>query len=363
MNDSGLTEQFSLRWNNFHSNLSTEFHTLLQEEDLVDVTIAADGKFVQAHKVVLSVCSPYFKKLFKQNPCKHPIVILQDVPYTALGGLLQFMYCGEVSVCQEELPEFLKTAEMLQVKGLTGCDNQEQSKSLNKRPTTPETKRKSKVPRRVVSDEKSEELDGGDSLRSSSRVGSESPVSYEVNSPPAPIDFSGDQDRRTGDHYYEDSAEDVEEHKPNVSAIAALLQANAVNENNAVANYHHPIQQKTNSGPQSTPAPSFSSSLEQGLESTQGFFGFRTTSRGRVQLVHYGFVYHCNRQKDDKIFWKCAEYNKTGCRGRCISVGESVTVTHPFHNHSSRNEPIPPPSTECNDNFYSNLLANPEAIV
>ncbi|RZF40810.1 hypothetical protein LSTR_LSTR003320 [Laodelphax striatellus] len=347
MNDSGLTEQFSLRWNNFHSNLSTEFHTLLQEEDLVDVTIAADGKFVQAHKVVLSVCSPYFKKLFKQNPCKHPIVILQDVPYTALGGLLQFMYCGEVSVCQEELPEFLKTAEMLQVKGLTGCDNQEQSKSLNKRPTTPETKRKSKVPRRVVSDEKSEELDGGDSLRSSSRVGSESPVSYEVNSPPAPIDFSGDQDRRTGAHYYEDSAEDVEEHKPNVLNLHPLLV----------------FQVHWSKGLKARRVWEVGRLRAGSSVSLNRFFGFRTTSRGRVQLVHYGFVYHCNRQKDDKIFWKCAEYNKTGCRGRCISVGESVTVTHPFHNHSSRNEPIPPPSTECNDNFYSNLLANPEAIV
>lgn len=58
------------------------------------------------------------------NPCKHPIVILQDVGYSALCGLLQFMYCGEVSVCQDELADFLKTAELLQVKGLTGNDSQ-----------------------------------------------------------------------------------------------------------------------------------------------------------------------------------------------------------------------------------------------
>lgn len=59
------TEQFSLRWNNFHSNLSSGFHDLLEGEDLVDVTLACDGTFVQAHKIVLSVCSPYFKQLFK----------------------------------------------------------------------------------------------------------------------------------------------------------------------------------------------------------------------------------------------------------------------------------------------------------
>ena len=59
------SEQFSLRWNNFHTNLTAGFHALLQGEDLVDVTLAAGGQFVQAHKIVLSVCSPYFKDLFK----------------------------------------------------------------------------------------------------------------------------------------------------------------------------------------------------------------------------------------------------------------------------------------------------------
>lgn len=63
-------EQFSLRWNNFQSNMTSGFHALWEGEDLVDVTLAADGRFLQAHKVVLSVCSPYFKTLFKVNIVK-----------------------------------------------------------------------------------------------------------------------------------------------------------------------------------------------------------------------------------------------------------------------------------------------------
>lgn len=112
-------DQFSLCWNNFHNNLSAGFNSLLQDEDLVDVTLAAEGKYLKAHKTVLSVCSPYFKELFRVNPCKHPIVILQDVNYSALCSLLQFMYQGEVSVSQEEIPVFMKVAEMLKIKGLT----------------------------------------------------------------------------------------------------------------------------------------------------------------------------------------------------------------------------------------------------
>ncbi|CAH1119315.1 unnamed protein product [Phaedon cochleariae] len=112
-------EQFSLCWNNFHTNLSTGFHSLLKDEDLVDVTLAAEGKFLKAHKTVLSVCSPFFKELFIVNPCKHPIVILPEVNYSALCSLLHFMYQGEVSVSQEEIPTFMRVAEMLKVKGLT----------------------------------------------------------------------------------------------------------------------------------------------------------------------------------------------------------------------------------------------------
>lgn len=117
------TEQFSLRWNNFHSNLTSGFHDLLEAADMVDVTLAIDGHFLQAHKLVLSICSPYFKQLFKINPCKHPIVILKDVSHGNMKDILEFMYMGEVNVLRENLPSFLRTAELLQVKGLTGDDS------------------------------------------------------------------------------------------------------------------------------------------------------------------------------------------------------------------------------------------------
>lgn len=139
-----MPEQFSLRWNDFHSNLSQSFHALLEGEDLVDVTLAAGGQYVHAHKLILSVCSPYFKELFKMNPCEHPIVILKDVAHQELRQLLQFMYRGEVHVRQQELSGFLHTAELLQVKGLTGGRESESPPPVEEPPTpklepTPDT--------------------------------------------------------------------------------------------------------------------------------------------------------------------------------------------------------------------------------
>lgn len=68
-----MDQQFSLSWNNFHGNLSKGFAGLLGNGEFVDVTIAVEGHLLQAHKVILSICSPYFKKMFQLNPCQHPI--------------------------------------------------------------------------------------------------------------------------------------------------------------------------------------------------------------------------------------------------------------------------------------------------
>lgn len=54
-------QQFCLRWNNHQSTLIQNFDTLLESGTLVDCTLAAEGKYLKAHKVVLSACSPYFE--------------------------------------------------------------------------------------------------------------------------------------------------------------------------------------------------------------------------------------------------------------------------------------------------------------
>ncbi len=54
-------EEFCLKWNNHHSMFLTVLHGLLKKEVLVDVTLAAEGKFIEAHRLVLSTCSDYFQ--------------------------------------------------------------------------------------------------------------------------------------------------------------------------------------------------------------------------------------------------------------------------------------------------------------
>ena len=101
-------QYFSLRWNNHPINLVSGFSGLYNSETLVDVTLAAEGRHLQAHRMLLSACSDYFQSIFSVNPCQHPIVILKDVNFEDLKTVVQFMYNGIVNVSSEKLPAVLK---------------------------------------------------------------------------------------------------------------------------------------------------------------------------------------------------------------------------------------------------------------
>jgi len=103
--------------------VSTAFRDIREEKDFFDVTLACDDSQVEAHKVILAACSPWFRNILKRNPHQHPLLYLKGVKYKELVCVLNFMYQGEVNVAQEELNSFLSVAEELRVKGLTQGNN------------------------------------------------------------------------------------------------------------------------------------------------------------------------------------------------------------------------------------------------
>jgi len=114
------SEKFCLKWNDFETNISLAFRELREEKDFFDVTLACeDDNQIQAHKVILSACSPFFRNILRRNSHQHPMLYLKGVKYRELLSVLNFMYMGEVSVAQEDLNTFLSVAEDLRVKGLT----------------------------------------------------------------------------------------------------------------------------------------------------------------------------------------------------------------------------------------------------
>ena len=121
------TEKYCLKWNDYKENVSNTFHTLRDDIDFADVTLASeDGPQVEAHKVILASSSPFFHNLLRKNKHPHPLIYMRGIKSEDLVAIVDFLYHGEVNVYQENLDTFLVIAAELELKGLRKEENKYQ---------------------------------------------------------------------------------------------------------------------------------------------------------------------------------------------------------------------------------------------
>jgi len=114
-----MSEKFSLRWNDFHSNVSKSFGLFRNQEYLHDVTLVSDDqKQIAVHKLVLAASSEYFNNIFKNSKISNPFLCLEGVSSTDLENLLDYIYNGEVQLYQEDLDRFLVVAQRFKLEGM-----------------------------------------------------------------------------------------------------------------------------------------------------------------------------------------------------------------------------------------------------
>ena len=123
-----MAEKLCLQWNDFQDNVKNAFGHLRDSTDFVDVTLACeDGQHIAAHKVILSASSPFFQRILKGNIHSHPLIYMRGMKSNDLTAILDFLYYGEANVIQENLDSFLTIASELQLKGLEGSQDQQDS--------------------------------------------------------------------------------------------------------------------------------------------------------------------------------------------------------------------------------------------
>ncbi|XP_018573606.1 protein tramtrack, beta isoform isoform X25 [Anoplophora glabripennis] len=324
------SEQFSLCWDNFHKNMSSGMNSLLENEDLVDVTLAVEGKCLKAHKMVLSVCSPYFKELFKSNPCQHPIVFMKDVSYVALSDLLQFMYQGEVQVSQENLTTFIKTAEALQIKGLTGDGNGSadtdpietpQEKPVHQieeykpmprpkkqQPATVTTQSTPvKRPRLSVSSTDSQPLPPAvaksEPVASVPSGGSSEPVQFKME----PYDQTQSLIDETGDENFGD--DNLDDANVDDTEDYSMMEGGTGEEE-----------------------PQAGTSTDGAGEGQGKIYFQQSKTRGSAYIILNENSYTINNKLSDRTVWICTSYRKTRCKARVTTTQNIAKITD-IHNH------------------------------
>lgn len=135
-------DKFCLKWNDFQDNIVRAHSDLRNDKDFYDVSLVCGGETFKAHRVILAACSPAFRDMIRwqlqeveqegkrpnfpprESPHHHPVLYLRGVRKGDVAALLDFMYHGEASLPEDDLEDFLATAEDLQVRGLVMGEEQ-----------------------------------------------------------------------------------------------------------------------------------------------------------------------------------------------------------------------------------------------
>ena len=127
-----------MQWSEFRNIVCSAFEGLRNDHELTDVTLVCkDGEQLEAHKIVLASCSPFFMQLFKKNKHPHPLIYLRGIGVEDLVTMIEFLYTGEAKVGQENLEEFIATAKELKIKGVL-----DEEESMQNQPDRNETPKK-----------------------------------------------------------------------------------------------------------------------------------------------------------------------------------------------------------------------------
>ena len=118
-----MSEKFNLKWNNFQSNVSQSFQEVRKAQSLFDVTLVSDDlREIKAHRLMLTVCSDFFKTILKDSK-PEPIIYLTGFHSSNISLILDYIYKGEVQIYQDQLDSFLECAQKLKIEGLLSEDD------------------------------------------------------------------------------------------------------------------------------------------------------------------------------------------------------------------------------------------------
>ena len=121
-----MNDKFCLKWNDFKSNASKTFGLLRDEDFLQDVTLVGDDNSqIEAHKLVLSACSEYFRNIFKHSNKRDTLICLDGITKSDLDNVLDYIYLGELQIYQDKLDRFLAVAAKLKLEGLLNQEEEE----------------------------------------------------------------------------------------------------------------------------------------------------------------------------------------------------------------------------------------------
>ena len=108
-------ELLLLKWD----SVIASFKKFRGEEKFCDVTLWTEKECFKCHQIILSASSSFFERILSRNQgTSNASVYLHGISSKSLLSLVTFMYDAELTISQEDIPELLHAASVLEIKGL-----------------------------------------------------------------------------------------------------------------------------------------------------------------------------------------------------------------------------------------------------
>ena len=127
-------------WNGYNDHLKNLMIRMITTTEYSDVTLVCDDSDFQfkTHKSILSACSPELEKIIRKTSEQNPVIYLRGIHSKEMEALIQFMYLGRTTIAQKDLPDLLKVAQDLKIKGICDKETEESRYSPNETNTEDE---------------------------------------------------------------------------------------------------------------------------------------------------------------------------------------------------------------------------------
>ncbi len=103
-----------------------DLRTLFQQDHLTDIMLAADGRSIPCHRVLLAAASQFFHEKFVTNPesLDHNLLDIEGIEFNTLASVVSFIYSGDIELTPEKALKLCPASIKLMLPELTGvCED------------------------------------------------------------------------------------------------------------------------------------------------------------------------------------------------------------------------------------------------
>lgn len=368
-------------WDAYQNSICQGLSRLQNNQEFVDMTLAADGYLVKTHQNIIALSSPYIKSMLMSADCQHPVIFLNNVTYQVLTYILEYIYMGKVQVPGNVLESFVTACKALKITGLQDIPpcvsnldtkNPKNANTQRKPPDIQEPQWLELTPHlyqennKITNNTDTFVCPGNtdSSTMNQSTMNTSDPAQPSTNNFAAVITISQDNynldiQKLTGDANNYDNTEwngdyvnqehrieDMDMQQDN--DFNSLIVINNSNDKEVLSSTN--LQNAEFAEDFTLESSSQSEAINISEKSEQVGFKLKDielkphytiSNRGALQLVFNRFMYSCHQTtRGRKKRWRCLDYRKSNCRAAIDTEGENIIARTGIHDHPFHDQKI-----------------------